>query len=132
MKRVSRLLPALLMAAMPGTEGFAQSPDKISYDATPGKELQLGIFATVAEPCQGAPIPQLRIAKAPVGGKLIIRVLAVPIPQTDQVCAGKRIPAQVVFYQSDTGFSGSDSVVLDVGVKGQPIRTQEISITVGK
>ena len=110
----------------------AAAQDAIKYKVAPEKEQQLGIYATVAEPCLGAPIPQLRIAEAPKGGKLIIRVLAAPIPAGDAVCGGKKIPAMVVFYQSDKGFLGVDRVSLDIGIKGQPIRHQTITITVGE
>ena len=110
----------------------AAAQDAIKYKVAPEKEQQLGIYATVAEPCLGAPIPQLRIAEAPKGGKLIIRVLAAPIPAGDAVCGGKKIPAMVVFYQSDKGFLGVDRVALDIGIKGQPIRHQTITITVGE
>lgn len=40
--------------------------------------------------------------------------------------------AMVVFYQSDKGFLGVDRVALDIGIKGQPIRQQNIEITVGE
>jgi hypothetical protein len=125
---MQRYLAAIALCSLVSCPAVAQ--DSISYNASPEKEIQLGIYATVAEPCLGNPIPQLRIAKAPTGGKLIVRVLAAPIPAGDAVCAGKKIPAQVVYYQSDPGFAGEDQVILDIGVKGQPIRTQEISIVV--
>lgn len=110
----------------------AAEANKLAYTVESGKEIRIGIYATVAEPCKGAPVPQMRISRAPTGGKLIVRLMVVPIPETDAVCAGKKLPAQVLFYQSDPGFSGLDVVVIDAGVPGQAIQSQEISVTVGK
>lgn len=128
---VFRPMAAVAIAATSFATGAA-AQDKLAYKVESGKEIRVGIYATVTEPCKGAPVPQLRIARAPTGGKLIIRLMIVPVPETDKVCAGKKLPAQVLFYQSDPGFSGLDVVVIDAGVPGQSVRSQEISVTVGK
>ncbi len=124
------LLAATLVFVAPSVAAFAEGVEKVALKTRSGEELRIGVIATVNSSCNGNPVPEIRIARAPIGGTLIIRLQAIVVPQTNSLCAGRKIASQVLFYKSDSGFTGPDAVVLDVSTPGQPTRTRDIAILV--
>ena len=68
--------------------------------------------------CSSGAVPEVRIVTPPSSGNIRLQQLTIPIarPLADPLvrCNGKPVEAVVVSYKSKNGFTGADTVVLDV------------------
>ena len=77
--------------------------------------------------CSSGPVPAVRVLTSPVNGNARVERMSVPIvrPATDILarCNGKPVDAMGVFYKSRAGFTGADTLTLDVDFRhGRVIR----------
>ena len=128
-----RLLSAACIAA-----GFAltscaqtgQQPPKTAGENTPqvrgavsGVKQQIAQFSFVNPDCVTGGYPTLKIAKQPQHGQISIEQgAAYPEFAKDDVrysCNSKKVPSTLIFYTSEPGYTGSDTVAFDrIGVLG--------------
>lgn len=121
-----------LTAAMIPSAAFAQpapTSNYTSFEATPGKPVQLGYYASAHKDCTPAPLPVVRVIEAPKSGTLTVRRGEL---KTDQVagCPGLKMPAQVVFYQARAGATGSDHLVYEVTNPTGEVGTFDVTIKI--
>lgn len=101
--------------------GHAQSPSDGRLIRVPsGQEVQLAVVNNTARECSGLPVPEVRIAKAPQGGVIIVRYGQTKFGLDAPQCAGREVPGLAVFYWPNAGFSGPDEVRIEGGFPGQP------------
>jgi hypothetical protein len=116
------LLAGCLALAAPG---HAQSPSDGRLIRVPsGQEVQLAVLNNTAGECAGLPVPEVRIAKAPQGGVIIIRFGQTKFGPDAPQCAGRQVPGLAVLYRPNAGFSGPDEVRIEGGFPGQPSQGQ--------
>lgn len=104
---------ATLISAAAIAQTPAPTSSYTSFEATPGKPVQLGYYASAHKNCTPGPLPEIWVIEAPKEGLLTVRRGEL---KTDQVagCPGLKTPVQVVFYQARTGSTGSDHLVYEV------------------
>jgi hypothetical protein len=117
---------------MISSAAFAQpapTSNYTSFEATPGKPVQLGYYASAHKDCTPAPLPVVRVIEAPKSGTLTVRRGEL---KTDQVagCPGLKMPAQVVFYQARAGATGSDHLVYEVTNPTGEVGTFDVTIKI--
>jgi len=107
----------------------APTSNYTSFEATPGKPVQLGYYASAHKDCTPAPLPVVRVIEAPKSGTLTVRRGEL---KTDQIagCPGLKMPAQVVFYQARAGTTGSDHLVYEVTNPTGEVGTYDVTITI--
>jgi hypothetical protein len=108
---------------------LAQTSNYTSFEATPGKPVQLGYYASTHKDCTPAPLPTIRVIEAPKSGTLTVRRGEL---KTDQVagCPRLKIPAQIAFYQARAGASGSDHLVYEVANPTGEVGTYDVAINI--
>jgi hypothetical protein len=86
------------------------------------KQLMLSFNATAPD-CTSLGYPTLKLAKPPLHGQVSIEkgtvfaIFGKDDPRS--VCNGKEVPATVLYYTSEPGFTGADSVAFErIGVAG--------------
>src|SRR6187551_3398297 len=107
-------LVAALLGAGTTTGAYGQpapTANYTSFEAEPGKPVQLGFYGQAHKDCTTAKMPVVRVADAPNLGTLTVRPSEL---KTDRVpnCPGLKIPAQVVTYQARE--SGDDHLMYSV------------------
>ncbi|HEX4894286.1 MAG TPA: hypothetical protein VFV47_13445 [Hyphomicrobiaceae bacterium] len=92
-----------------------------------GAVVRVGVHAAAKKDCTPAPLPTISVVSPPKHGVLQIRTGKV---KSDQIkaCPGIELPANLVFYRSQPGFTGEDKITYEVKNAGS--RTQSITITV--
>src|SRR5271154_5213704 len=103
------------MAAVFATAAAQPAPTSnyTSFEANPGRPVQLGYYAIAHKDCTPAPLLMIRVIEAPKSGTLTVRRGDL---KTDQMagCPGSKIPAQVTFYEARIGTTGTDHLVYEV------------------
>jgi hypothetical protein len=86
-----------------------------------GNEMLMAVFNTLASDCSAVVRPDVRIVTPPANGVVRFDGIIAPIerPPGDlrQMCNGKRAISVGIFYKSNKGFVGADSVVVDIDFK---------------
>ncbi len=126
-----RLFSAACIAASVSLAACAQTPQSKSVTETTqqfrgalsGAKQQIAQFTFVNPDCVTGGYPTLKVAKPPQHGQITIEEgTAYPEFAKDNVrsaCNSKKVPSTLVFYTSEPGYVGSDSVALDrIGVLG--------------
>ena len=115
------------------TAAVAQTPAPnstyTSFDAVPGKPVQLGYYASAKKDCTPAPLPDLQIMEPPKSGYLIVRKATLT---TNKIagCPNLKTAAQVVFYQARPASTGGDRVVYKVRTPNGEVGTYDVTITI--
>lgn len=123
---------AVLLAGSIAVAGpaLAQSPASRSKTVAPGKTVRLEIAPNLKKDCSPGPMPEFKVSGPPKNGSVITRVGKLKTPASYR-CPNKEAAVQALFYQPNTGFTGSDEVTFEVkGADGQ-VETQTVKITVG-
>ncbi len=122
--------PAL--AAMISTAALAQpapTSNYTSFEATAGKPVQLGYYATANKNCMPAPLPTIRVIEAPKSGTLIVRRGELTLNNVAG-CAGLKIPAQIAFYRARAAATGADRLVYEVTTANGQVSTYDVTIAI--
>jgi hypothetical protein len=113
-------------AASLAIPAFAQTTDYTSFDAMPGKPIEIGNYAAVGRTCSAGAPPTIKVVEPPREGTL--RVRTGERVYTVANCPPVKLQAQVVTYQARDGAAGTDHVVYDiVGANGQ-VSTKDVTI----
>jgi hypothetical protein len=122
-----------LAVILVSTAAFAQPAPTNNYtsiEANPDKAVQLGYYGSAHKSnCTPAPLPTIRVVQAPKSGTLTVRRALLT---TDKIagCPSLKIPAQVVFYQSRAGATGSDHVVYEVISENGEVGTYDVTVNI--
>jgi hypothetical protein len=91
--------------------------------ALSGQRQSLASFYATASDCTSLGYPTLKVAKAPKHGQVSVEqgTALADFAKDDarNVCNGQSVPATVIYYTSEPGFIGADSVEFErIGVRG--------------
>jgi hypothetical protein len=91
--------------------------------ALTGQRQILASFYATASDCTSLGYPTLKVAKAPKHGEVSVEqgTALADFEKDDarRVCNGTSVPATVIYYTSEPGFIGTDSVEFErIGVRG--------------
>ena len=123
-------LVATIMGAAIATGAYGQAAPTTNYtsfEAEPGKPVQLGYYAQAHKDCSTSKLPIVRVADAPNLGTLTVRPAEL---ETNRVpnCPSLKIPAQVVSYQARAKATGSDHVMYSVTYPNGEIALYDVAI----
>ncbi|MGH1570216.1 Ig-like domain-containing protein [Methylobacterium sp. P31] len=124
---LAALLAASLMLAGPA---LAQAPATRSKTVAPGKTVRLEIAPNLKKDCSPGPMPEFKVSGPPKNGSVITKVGKVKTPARYR-CPNKEAAVQALFYQPNSGFTGSDEVTFEVKSSDGQVQTQTVKITVG-
>jgi hypothetical protein len=108
----------------PGATTAPQATGKpIIRGALSGQRQILASFYATASDCTSLGYPTLKVATAPKHGQVSVEqgTALADFEKDDarNVCNGKSVPATVIYYTSEPGFIGTDSVEFErIGVRG--------------
>jgi hypothetical protein len=91
--------------------------------ALSGQRQLIGTFYATAPDCTSLGYPTLKVAKPPQHGQVSVEqgTALADFGEGDarSVCNGKSVPATTIYYTSEPGFVGADSVAFErIGVAG--------------
>jgi hypothetical protein len=128
----SNLLASLVLcasASLVAASALAQDANYMSVEATSGKAIQLSYHASAHKNCTSAPLPTVHVMEPPTSGMLTVRVAELTTARVVG-CPQLKTPARVIFYESRTGYVGSDHVNYEVTSENGEVVTYNVTITV--
>src|SRR3954465_1051966 len=136
---VSRLAFAMAMAC--ATLAFSQAwseparKAKIAVDPQEqryskrvfsGNEIRFGAMHNVNADCSGGPIPQVRFRTEPAHGTVRVEEFSHIVNRVPKdaraYCNGKQVGALGLFYKSAEGFTGEETIAVEVDFKTGTVR----------
>ena len=126
--RIFRLV-STVVAMLASAAAFAQSANYASVETVAGAATRIGYYASAKKDCAPAPLPTIRVIKAPKHGVLSIRTGAVVTNRVAN-CPNLKTPAQVVFYQGNADYQGADELAYEVTSSSGEVGVYNISVTV--
>lgn len=123
---------AIILAAAVGLCTAASAQDRTVERTAKGatnKNIRIGIYVNVLPDCTSAPLPTIRLVKPPEHGKVTVKKAKMNATNYKQ-CLALQVPALIAFYQSAAGYSGTDSVTLEVKFPHGRTEVQNITVTV--
>jgi hypothetical protein len=126
--RIFRLV-STVFAVLASGAAFAQSANYTSVETVAGALTRIGYYASAKKDCAPAPLPTIRVLKAPKHGILSIRAGTVVTSQVAN-CPNLKTPAQVMFYQGNADYQGADELVYEVASANGDVGVYNVSITV--
>ena len=124
------LLCAFATASICVSASLAQDANYTSVDAIPDKSVQLSYHASANKSnCSPGALPTVRIIEAPKSGRLTVRN-AVLTTNKIAGCPQLKVPARVVLYTANTGYTGPDHVKYEVTDENGQVATYDVTITV--
>jgi hypothetical protein len=111
-----------------GSLAQAQTDTYSMASAVAGKPAQLNVHAA-ARNCQPAPLPTIKLIERPSNGTLVVRRATLTTNRI-QTCPNLKVPAQVVIYTAQPGFTGKDRVVYEVESASGSKQKFDIEVTV--
>ncbi|GJD35581.1 VCBS repeat-containing protein [Methylobacterium aerolatum] len=124
--RAAALAGALLMAG----PASAQTTVTRSKSVAAGQTVRLEIAPNLKKDCSPGPMPEFKVSGAPKNGSVITKVGKLKTPASYR-CPNKEAAVQALFYQANSGFTGTDEVTFEVKTSDGQVQTQTIKITVG-
>ena len=112
--------PAL---APPTGEGRQETEAPIVRGALSGQRQVLFSVYAIGSDCSSLGYPTLKVGKTPQHGDVTVEqgtaLAGFGEGDARKVCNGRTVPATVVYYMSEAGFVGEDSVAFErIGVRG--------------
>lgn len=95
----------------------------------PDKDIQVGVYISVKPDCTSGPLPTIRLIGEPAHGKVTVKKANINATNVKQ-CLAIDVPGYIAFYRSSPGFSGADSVILELKYPGGKTEVQKITVTV--
>lgn len=124
------LLAALVLAsgsAAVGQEGAVERQAK----GQAGRDIRIAVFASIKPDCTAGRLPTVRLRQPPGNGTVTVKQGRMRTTNFKQ-CLAVEVPAFVAIYRPASGFSGQDSVVLEIVSAGGKAQLQRFTITVEK
>jgi hypothetical protein len=99
----------------------------VRSEVVAGALARVGVHAAAKKDCSPAPLPTITVVNAPKHGSLHVQTGKVKSNQI-KACPNIELPANLIMYRSQAGFSGEDKVTYEVKNVGG--RSQSITITI--
>jgi hypothetical protein len=94
------------------------------------KDIRVGLYINVQPDCSSGPLPTIRLVTPPSNGKVTVKRGNVRATNYKQ-CLALEVPGFIALYHSAPGFSGVDTLTIEVKYPGGRTETQRIMVTVG-
>ncbi|WP_342151551.1 4-aminobutyrate aminotransferase [Methylorubrum sp. SB2] len=122
---------ALVLAVALGLAGSAAAQTTVTRSETvpAGKSARLVIVPNLKKDCSTGPMPEIRVVTPPKFGSLITKSGKLKTPAKYR-CPNKDTEAQAIFYQGNAGYTGNDTVVVEIKDSDGQIEKRDIRITV--
>ena len=130
LKPIAALPVAALWLALAGP-ALAQTTVTRSETVPAGKQARLVIVPNLKKDCSSGPMPEIKVVTPPKSGSLITKAGKLKTPAKYR-CPNKEAEVQALFYQSKDGYTGSDTVVVEIKNADGEIEKRDIRITVDK
>lgn len=130
-KLVTTLTVCLSVSACVSTTDFGMKVQPVQMTeqspsirgALSGQRQEIFVVYNNANDCSTTGYPTMKVAKPPQHGQVSVEqgsaIAAYPKTDMRNICNGKTVPATVIYYTSEPGFVGTDSVAFDrIGTKG--------------
>jgi hypothetical protein len=96
-----------------------------------GRDIRIAVFANILPDCTAGQLPTVRLKQPPSNGTVTVKQGRVRTTNLKQ-CLAVEVPAFVAFYRSSPGFSGQDSVLIEVVSASGKTQIQRYTVTVEK
>jgi hypothetical protein len=123
------VLVAAVCAAGPLAAQLA--PTERSVKAQSGRDVRVGVFASITPDCKPGRLPTVRLKEKPKHGTVTVKQGRLRATNLKQ-CLAAEVPAFVAIYRSQPDFSGSDELILEVVNANGNVQVQRVQITVEK
>jgi hypothetical protein len=123
MRRLGTLASAGVMLA---ATALAQTTDYTSFDAMPGKPIEIGNYAAIGANCSAGAPPTIKVVEPPRSGTLSVR--SGERVYTVANCPPIKSPAEVMTYEARDGASGTDRLVYDIVSATGQVSTKDVTI----
>lgn len=108
----------------------APTTNYTSFDAVPGKTVQIGFFGSAnKKECAPVHAPTIRVIEPPKAGTLMVRHGEVAADKVGS-CAPFKVPVQVVLYTAGRGDADADRVIYEVTSATGQVDTYQITINI--
>jgi hypothetical protein len=98
--------------------------------AESGKVARIGAYVNIKPDCTSGPLPILRLAEAPQGGRVVIKRAKINVTNAG-ACLSGEVPGLIAFYVPRKDFSGADKVAIEVKFPDSDrVNMQKITINV--
>ena len=99
-----------------------------TFNAVPGKAVEIGNYASVGQNCAPAPGPTIHVVEAPKSGTLTVRVAQLTYNVFG--CPPIKMPAQVLSYEARETGVDRDHFIYDVTGAKSEVTTYEVTIDI--
>jgi len=122
-----------IIAALAGAPLFCATAQAQRYVLS-GATVQLSFFCNINPDCSAAGTPTVRITKPPEHGRVAVSQTRgfcyFQRPNPRKACNNRRVPGVVVNYVAQRGYTGYDSVGVEVFYPGGAMRSGTFNIQV--
>jgi hypothetical protein len=94
------------------------------------KDIRIGVYINVQPDCSSGPLPTIRLSSPPTNGKVTVKSGKVKATNYKQ-CLALEVPGYIAFYRSAPGFTGVDTMTLEVKFPNGRIEVQRVQVNVG-
>jgi hypothetical protein len=106
----------------------------IAKGAESGKKQLLGSASALAADCTSEGYPTVKITKGPPNGQMAIEhgetIASYPKDNPRSACNLQKIPSVIFYYTSNSGYTGTDNVSLEVLFPDGTLKNLNFSISV--
>ena len=96
-----------------------------------GRDIRIAVFASIKPDCTAGQLPSVRLKQPPANGTVTVKQGRMRTTNFKQ-CLAVEVPAFIAFYRSTPGFSGQDSVLIEVVSADGKTQLQRYTVTVEK
>ena len=96
-----------------------------------GRDIRIAVFGSMKSDCTPGPLPTVRLKEPPANGTVTVKQARIRATNIKQ-CLAAEIPVFVALYRSSPGFTGQDSVVIEVRSPDGKTQLQRFTVTVDK
>jgi len=129
-------LPAAARSASPAQPPISQARSERTFnrEVLADNEARIAAMNWVNTDCSSGELPTLRFASQPQNGVTRTEEVTIPIDRPTNgnlaSCNGKPVQALAIFYKPNTGYTGPDTVVIDVDFHKGNVTRLNYKITV--
>ena len=113
-------------ASLFAATALAQTTDYTSFDATPGKPVEIGNYAAIGTNCTAGVAPTIKVVEPPKSGTLSVRSGERVYSVAN--CPPIKIRAEVLTYEARDGATGTDRLVYDIVSAAGQVSTKDVTL----